>query len=78
VSNRAMLECPSCRVQLQSLGPMAIRTGGSGGKWHLLLGDFADLDEQVSHLNTYRCPRCGHIEFYDHGFTLTPMGSNRV
>ena len=46
---------------------------GTSGGWHLLFGEWADVTEGVRPLDTYRCPQCGRLEFYDHDFT--PAGS---
>ena len=41
------MECYACHVAMQSLGQLPIRTGGTSGGWHLLLGDWADAMEGV-------------------------------
>ena len=62
--------CPACRGQLQRLGQVPVRVGGSSGGWSLLLGDWADMSEQVWPLDVYRCGTCGRLEFYDHDLSL--------
>ena len=65
-----MPSCADCRIELQSLGKLPIRIGGTSGGWHLLFGEWADASEGVQSLDTYRCPQCGRLEFYDHDFNL--------
>ena len=55
---------------MQSLGQLPIRTGGTSGGWHLLLGDWAELMEGVLPLDVYRCPTCKRVEFFDLDLSL--------
>jgi hypothetical protein len=50
---------------MQSLGRIPIRTGGTSGGWHLLLGEWADAGEGLFSLDVYRCSTCKRIEFFD-------------
>lgn len=59
------MECSVCHSTMESLGQLPIRTGGTGGGWHLLLGEWADVTEGVVPLDVFRCPRCTRVEFYD-------------
>ncbi len=59
------MQCSVCQTEMQSLGQIPIRTGGSTGGWHLLLGEFADISEGVFPLDVYRCSRCKRVEFFD-------------
>ena len=70
MKNQASPQCPCCRVQLQVLGQVPVRTGGTSGGWHLLFGEWADIGEGVLLLDAYRCPQCSRLEFYDHDFSL--------
>ena len=70
MSASADLKCLGCQVPLESLGQLPVRTGGSSGPWHLLLGEWADMTEGIRPLDAYRCPQCGRLEFYDHDFSL--------
>ena len=62
--------CRDCNVELQSLGQLPVRMGGTSGGWHLLFGEWADVSEGVRPLDAYRCSQCGRLEFYDHDFSL--------
>jgi hypothetical protein len=64
------MECNVCHSPMQSLGQLPIRTGGTKGGWHLLLGEWADLTEGVLPLDVYRCPQCRRIEFFDLDLSL--------
>jgi hypothetical protein len=55
---------------MQSLGQVPIRVGGTGGGWHLLLGEWADVTERVFPLDVYRCSNCKQVEFFDLDLSL--------
>jgi hypothetical protein len=55
---------------MESLGQLPIRTGGTSGGWHLLLGDWAEMSEGVLPLDVYRCPTCRRIEFFEQDLSL--------
>lgn len=59
------MQCAVCKSELESLGQVPIRVGGTSGGWHLLLGEWADVSEGVFPLDVYRCPRCKRVEFFD-------------
>jgi hypothetical protein len=63
-------KCPNCKGNLQSLGQLPVRVGGSSGGWHFFFGELMDLGESVKPLDMYRCESCGRLEFYDHDFSL--------
>ena len=64
------MECYVCHSPMQSLGQLPIRTGGTSGGWHLLLGEWADMTEGVLPLDVFRCPQCRRIEFFDLDLSL--------
>lgn len=64
------MDCSVCKTQMQSLGQIPIRTGGTSGGWHLLLGEWADATERVFPLDVYRCGRCKRVEFFDLDLSL--------
>ncbi|HEV2665734.1 MAG TPA: hypothetical protein VG324_12525 [Blastocatellia bacterium] len=70
MNNKTFPLCPLCRVQLQPLGQIPVRTGGTSGGWHLLFGEWADVGEGIMPLDVYRCPQCSRLELYDHDFSL--------
>jgi hypothetical protein len=55
---------------MQSLGQLPVRVGGTAGGWHLLLGEWADMSEQVYPLDAYRCGQCRRVEFFDLDLSL--------
>lgn len=63
-------KCNSCNLSLKPLGKIGLRTGGMNGGWELLFGAFADKDEKVVYLDTYRCENCGRLEFFDLDLSL--------
>src|SRR5207253_6324903 len=58
------MECSFCRTPMQSLGQVPVRTGGTTGAWHMLLGEWADVSEGVIPLDVFRCARCRRVEFF--------------
>jgi hypothetical protein len=64
------MTCGSCKIPMESLGQVPIRTGGVSGGWHLLFGNVADVTEGVMHLDVYRCPRCKRVEMFDLDLSL--------
>lgn len=64
------MECACCEIPMQSLGQIPIRTGGTTGGWHLLLGELADASEGTLPLDVYRCRRCKRVEFFDMDMSL--------
>jgi hypothetical protein len=71
VSNeRVEIECSVCKSPMHSLGQIPIRVGGTSGGWLLFMGQLAELDEDVFPLDTYRCPQCKRVEFFDHDESL--------
>ena len=70
MDEKEVTTCPACRGEMQSLGQIPLRVGGSGGGWHLIFGNLADVAETVLAFDVYRCQGCGRLEFYDHDFSL--------
>jgi hypothetical protein len=70
MEGRLTPQCPWCRVELNSLGQIPVRIGGTSGGWHLVFGEWADAGEDVLSFDAYRCPQCSRLEFYDHDFSL--------
>ncbi len=64
------MNCSHCRTPMEPLGQIPIRTGGTTGGWHLLLGEWADIGEGVFPLDVYRCTSCRRVEFFDLDLSL--------
>jgi hypothetical protein len=64
------MDCATCKISMESLGQIPIRVGGTEGTWHLLLGNLADVDEEVLPLDVYRCSKCKRVEFFDLDLSL--------
>ena len=54
--------CLRCGGALQSMGVEEFRVGGTSGGWKLLVGECAELGEQMLKLETLACGTCGKIE----------------
>ena len=64
------MKCPACKTEMESLGQLPIRVGGTTGGWHLLLGNWADMRESILPLDVYRCGTCKRVEFFDMDLSL--------
>ena len=64
------MKCPACRTEMESLGQLPIRVGGTTGGWHLLLGNWADMRESIMPLDVFRCGTCKRVEFFDMDLSL--------
>ena len=64
------MRCAACKTEMESLGKVPVRVGGSSGGWHLLFGNWADMTEQIWPLEVYRCRSCRRVEFFDEDLSL--------
>ncbi|MCU0239028.1 MAG: hypothetical protein MUC29_06265 [Pyrinomonadaceae bacterium] len=42
-----------------------MRTGGSTGATLFFLDSYAEMSERIIYFDTYRCPNCRKLEFFD-------------
>ena len=54
--------CLRCGSQLQSIGVEQFRVGGTSGGWKLLLGEWAEVSEEMLSLEVLACPSCHKVE----------------
>lgn len=54
-------ECVRCRVPMQPIMQMPVRTGGITG----FFSEWGEWNERLLILDTYRCPNCRKLEFFD-------------
>lgn len=66
----AGFQCFLCKSQMQSLGAIPIRVGGTSGGWHLVFGELADLGEKTLTLDVFRCNQCRRVDLYDLDLSL--------
>jgi len=59
---RADDRCLRCDSPLQSMGVEQFRTGGTSGGWKLLLGEWAELGEEMLPLELLVCPSCRRVD----------------
>ena len=64
------MTCPACKSEMDALGQLPIRVGGTTGGWHLVLGNWADMKESILPLDVYRCGTCKRVEFFDLDLSL--------
>jgi len=71
-------KCFSCGVEMQFAQKIPFRIDGTSGTWKLLVGEWAELGEEMLSLDVYVCPRCGLTNLYadekakQHLLRLTP------
>ena len=58
----AGVRCLRCGEDLYELGSADFRTGGTGGGWKLLFGEWAELGEEMVTFEVLGCRACRHVE----------------
>jgi hypothetical protein len=58
---RNLPNCLRCRVDMEPVMRMPVRTGGISG----FFSEWGEFTEKLLVLDTYRCPRCRKLEFFD-------------
>lgn len=61
--------CGLCRTEMQPLMQMPVRVGGPDSGF-VLFRQLQEMGESILVLDTYRCPRCGKLEFFDLDLSL--------
>ena len=56
--------CGSCQTPMQPLMQMPVRVGGPQAGF-VFFRELQEMKEGVLILDTYRCPNCRKLEFYD-------------
>jgi hypothetical protein len=54
--------CVACHAPLRSIGVEQFRVGGTGGGWHLIFGEWAELGEQMIPFHVLACTGCRRVE----------------
>jgi hypothetical protein len=54
--------CLRCGSGLRSIGEEQFRVGGSSGGWKLLLGEWAEVGEDLLTLEVLACTKCRKVE----------------
>ena len=57
--------CLRCNVYMQPIAQFPIRIGGSTGATLFFLDSWAEMSERIIVFDTYRCPNCRKLEFFD-------------
>lgn len=58
------MKCSSCGEDMIEAGDVPFRVGGTGGGMHLLLGNWAELSEEILGLDVFLCRKCGKVELF--------------
>lgn len=53
--------CLLCYTPMEPLMQMQVRVGGGEGFW----SGYQQISEKILVLDTYRCPNCRRLEFFD-------------
>jgi hypothetical protein len=56
-------QCLGCHGPLQSIGVEHFRVGGVSGGWAMLMGNWAELGENILDLEILACRACRRVEF---------------
>ena len=56
--------CQSCGVDMVFAVKAPLRIGGTAGGWKLILGEWAELGEDMLPLDIWVCSNCGRITFF--------------
>lgn len=54
--------CLRCGTQMKSIGLEQFRVGGTSGGWKLLVGEWAEVSEEMLSLEVLACPSCMKVE----------------
>jgi hypothetical protein len=57
-------KCHSCGVEMQYMGEIPFRTGGTSGAWIFLFDKIAQASEDTLPLYVYVCPKCRRTELF--------------
>ena len=64
VSESKSKKCYSCGTEMVFTQTLPFRIHGTPGVWKLILGEWAELGEEMLSLDVYLCPKCGLIELF--------------
>jgi len=68
------IKCPTCDIAMDDMGDVPFRTGGTSGAAHLLFGNWAELGEDVLHLDAFLCRKCGRVQLFADSRTRDSIG----
>jgi hypothetical protein len=58
-------KCYSCNIDMeQSSERVPFRIKGTPGFWKLIIGEWAELGEEMLYLDVYVCPKCGEVRLF--------------
>jgi hypothetical protein len=66
MNNQSVPMCALCKTLMEPLMQMPVRVGGGQG---FFIG-FQELSERILTLDTYRCPNCRRLDFFDLDLSL--------
>lgn len=57
--------CLRCNIYMQPIAQLPVRVGGSTGATLFFFDSWAEMSERIIHFDTFRCPNCRKLEFFD-------------
>jgi len=64
MSEKEIKTCHSCHITMQFAQKVPFRIKGTPGYWKLLVGEWAELGEEMLSLDVYVCPKCGEVRLF--------------
>jgi len=61
MKERDVKKCYSCDAEMQYAEKIPFRIKGTPGFWKLIVGEWAELGEEMLYLNVYVCTKCGEV-----------------
>ena len=70
------VKCVSCNVDMDDMGDVPFRTGGSRGAWKLVFGEWAELGEDLLNFDVFLCRNCGRVQLFADSKTRDSLRSD--
>jgi predicted RNA-binding Zn-ribbon protein involved in translation (DUF1610 family) len=64
VKEREVKKCYFCDVEMQFAEKVPFRIKGTPGFWKLIVGEWAELGEEMLSLDVYVCTKCGEVRLF--------------
>ena len=64
MKERDVKKCYFCDVEMQFAEKVPFRIKGTPGFWKLIVGEWAELGEEMLYLNVYVCTKCGEVRLF--------------
>ncbi|HKO97816.1 MAG TPA: hypothetical protein VJU86_12535 [Pyrinomonadaceae bacterium] len=68
-NDERMPPCVLCRTPMEPVMQMPVRVGGPNSGM-VFFREWQEMDERILILDTYRCPNCRRLDFFDLDMSL--------